>query len=89
MKFLRGTALDIFSYTEERQHERQWIADYLALTEEFCASLSKERLASAIALAEIPQKIRGFGHVKERNMLEARKHWASLMQSYGEQRPLS
>jgi indolepyruvate ferredoxin oxidoreductase len=86
MKFLRGTALDIFSYTEERQHERQWIADYLALTEEFCASLSKERLASAIALAEIPQKIRGFGHVKERNMLEARKHWASLMQSYGEQR---
>ncbi|MFX1766913.1 indolepyruvate ferredoxin oxidoreductase family protein [Paraburkholderia sp. A1RI-2L] len=78
LKGLRGTALDVFGHTAERRGERQLIADYLALVEEFCATLDAERLAMALKLAGIPDDIRGFGHVKENNIRAAagkREQW--------------
>ena len=68
MKGLRGGFWDIFSKTQERKSEQQLIADYFALIEEFQHSLSAENLSTAVALAQLPEKIRGFGHVKEKNM---------------------
>ena len=57
-------ALDVFGKTAERRAERQLIADYLAMVGEFAQSLSHDRLDTAIALALLPEDIRGFGHVK-------------------------
>ncbi|NKI16427.1 indolepyruvate ferredoxin oxidoreductase family protein [Spongiibacter sp. KMU-166] len=82
MKFLRGSVLDVFSHTDERRQERQWINDYLAFVDEVSHSLTRERLEIAIARAEVPQNIRGFGHVKERNMVAARTRWQVLKQDY-------
>ncbi|AMV48927.1 indolepyruvate ferredoxin oxidoreductase family protein [Paraburkholderia caribensis] len=82
MKGLRGTALDIFGKTAERRGERQLITEYIALVDEFCATLDLERLPAALQLASLPDDIRGFGHVKERNIQAAAKKKARLLDDY-------
>ena len=63
-KFLRGTPFDPFGYTEERRTERKLIADYEALLKTLIAELTPANHAAAVALASLPEKIRGFGPVK-------------------------
>jgi indolepyruvate ferredoxin oxidoreductase len=82
MKVLRGTAFDVFGKTAERRGERQLIVDYLALVDEFCATLDEQRMSSALDLANLPKEIRGFGHVKERNVQAAQNKKARLLQAY-------
>ena len=82
MKGLRGTALDVFGKTAERRGERQLIAEYIALVDEFCATLSVDRLPVALQLAGLPDDIRGFGHVKERNIQAAAKKKERLLNDY-------
>jgi indolepyruvate ferredoxin oxidoreductase len=33
-------------------------------------------------LARIPEEIKGYGHVKERHLLAARRNWAALSQAF-------
>jgi indolepyruvate ferredoxin oxidoreductase len=65
-KFLRGKALDPFSYTADRKLERSIIADYESLMLKLA---SKPEASPDIikALLSLPEKIRGFGYIKERN----------------------
>jgi indolepyruvate ferredoxin oxidoreductase len=79
LKGLRGTAFDLFGYTQERRTERQLIADYEALLSEILAKLTPENHALCVALAAIPEKIRGFGHVKERHLKQAKAEEADLL----------
>lgn len=79
LKGLRGTALDIFGYSEERRTERRLIGDYEAVIEEALAKLSPENHALCVALATIPENIRGFGHVKERHLTAALAEQAELL----------
>ena len=65
LRFLRGTRLDLFGRTPERRWERELLADYEAVLDRIAAELSPHNYAAATALAAYPQKIRGFGHVKE------------------------
>ena len=81
-KGLRGTAFDVFGYTAERRTERALIAEYRALIDELLASLSQERLADAVALASLPEEIRGYGHVKERHLAKARAKRDSLLAAW-------
>jgi len=71
LKFLRGTALDPFGYTAERGHERELIVRYQAAIRAILPTLSESNHADALALANIAQGIRGFGHVKAQAMREA------------------
>ncbi|MCP2086933.1 UNVERIFIED_ORG: indolepyruvate ferredoxin oxidoreductase [Paraburkholderia sediminicola] len=71
LKFLRGSAFDVFGKTAERRGERALIDQYIALIDEFCRTLDNDRLDVAMRLANLPDEIRGFGHVKERNVLAA------------------
>jgi indolepyruvate ferredoxin oxidoreductase len=82
LKGLRGTALDVFGKTEERRTERALIGEYRALVEQLLAGLSAERHSLAVDMANVPDGIRGYGHVKERNLAAARTRWASLQQSW-------
>ncbi len=82
LRGLRGTAFDIFGYTAERKAERQLVADYLALAEELVAGLTPDNHALAVELAAIPDQIRGFGHVKERNREAAQERWAELLAAF-------
>jgi indolepyruvate ferredoxin oxidoreductase len=79
LKGLRGTPLDVFGYTHERKTERQLVRDYEALLEEVVANLTPANHAAAIGLAAIPQKIRGFGHIKARNLETTKKEEANLL----------
>ena len=79
-KGLRGGPLDIFGKTEERRHERQLIEDYIELIDEIGAKLTPANHALAVQLARIPDKIRGYGHVKERFLAAAKAEQAQLLQ---------
>ena len=79
LRRLRGTPLDVFGYTQERRVERALIRDYEALLAEIAATLTPQNHALAIGLAAIPQKIRGFGHVKTRHLDAAKKEEAELL----------
>jgi hypothetical protein len=79
---LRGTPFDIFGYTQERREERKLIGDYEALLEELMAALCPEKHATAVALAAIPEKIRGFGHVKLRHLKAAKAEEAALLAQF-------
>jgi indolepyruvate ferredoxin oxidoreductase len=71
LRFLRGTAFDVFGRTAERRTERQAIADYEARLGEIIAGLTPANLSAAIELAALPLEIRGFGHIKEANRQRA------------------
>ncbi|MBF9234742.1 indolepyruvate ferredoxin oxidoreductase family protein [Microvirga alba] len=79
LKGLRGTPLDAFGYTHERKTERQLIRDYVVLIEEIVNHLTPANHATAVGLANVPQKIRGFGHIKERNLKTAKAEEAQLL----------
>lgn len=67
-KGLRGTALDPFGRTEERRTERALITQYRADIETLMAGLDADHHALALEIARLPEQIRGFGHVKARNL---------------------
>jgi indolepyruvate ferredoxin oxidoreductase len=64
LKFLRGTAFDIFGYTAERRWERQLRDDYIRHLQAVTLRLSPQNRLDATKWAAWPEKLRGFGHVK-------------------------
>ncbi|GEO13400.1 indolepyruvate ferredoxin oxidoreductase family protein [Microvirga aerophila] len=84
LRILRGTPLDVFGYTHERKTERQLIRDFEALIGEIMEKLTPANHATAVGLANIPQKIRGFGHIKERNLTTAKAEEAELLARFRE-----
>ncbi len=89
LKSLRGTPLDVFGYTHERRTERQLVRDFEALVGEILAGLNAENHAAAVGLAAVQQKIRGFGHIKDRNLKAAKAEEAALLARFrAEPQPL-
>jgi len=78
-RFLRGTVLDPFGHTEERKTERTLIAQYRELITGLLTTLSPENLSIAVGLASIPEDIRGYGHVKERHLRNAKQKESELL----------
>jgi indolepyruvate ferredoxin oxidoreductase len=82
LRFLRGTPLDPFGYSEERRAERRLIREYEALIAEILGTLDRDRLEDAIALASLPDEIRGFGPVKAAAIAQARERKAALLERF-------
>ena len=82
-KVLRGTPFDPFGYTAERRTERRLVAEYCDLLREFCERLMLENHHLAVELASLPEKIRGFGHVKQRHIAAAQAEEAALREQFG------
>jgi len=82
LKGLRGTMFDPFGKTAERRQERALIQAYFAMLDEFSSTLTADRLETAITLASLPDSIRGFGHVKEKNLQAAQARYRLLMEQY-------
>ncbi len=78
MKGLRGTALDLLGRTEERRTERALIDEYMQHIEDGIDNLNNDTHAHALRVAQVPENIKGFGHVQERNIQAARALWKSL-----------
>jgi len=79
---LRGTRFDIFGHTAERRMERQLARDYETLIVDVLAGLTPENHHLAIALAALPEKMRGFGHVKEKNVRAAKARESVLLEKF-------
>ncbi len=71
LKGLRNTPFDPFGYSDERKAERQLIVDYENTIEWLSQGLSTENHGLAVEIASVPKMIRGYGHVKARNLKEA------------------
>jgi indolepyruvate ferredoxin oxidoreductase len=80
LRRLRGTPFDLFGRTEERREERQLVEDYCATIEQILARMDHIDLDIALALARLPDQIRGYGHVKQASIAAVRKRWQTLEQ---------
>lgn len=82
LRGLRGTPLDIFGYTKERRLERQLARDYETTIGELLAQLTPENHDLAVEIAHIPEKIRGYGHIKMASIETAKHRQADLIEAY-------
>ena len=82
LRRLRGTRFDIFGYTAERRQERTDIDDYLSLLDELLSGLSDDNYTEAVELASLPARLRGFGHIKDRNREQLAGQRAQLLRRF-------
>jgi indolepyruvate ferredoxin oxidoreductase len=79
LKWLRGTRFDPFGHTAERRMERRLIAEYEAVVREIIEGLTPANHSLVVEIARIPEGIRGFGHVKQRSVEQAKAREAVLL----------
>ena len=82
LRGLRGTPFDIMGYSTERKLERSLIGEYMHLVERLLEDLSEEKLPLAVQIAGLAEKIRGFGHVKKRNLHQYQRDLTALLEQY-------
>lgn len=82
LKFLRGTAFDIFGMTAERKMERRLIEDYKNRVNQMIEGLSPDTLDTAIKIASLPDDIRGYGPVKIEAAEKAEAKYQELKEEY-------
>lgn len=70
-KRFRGTKMDIFGRTEERQREREWIRRYEDDMDMVLQKLDNGNVERALLLLSVPSSIRGYGIVKHEAMQKA------------------
>ena len=82
-KRLRGTAFDPFGRAAERKDERARIEAYRERIENLLLDLDSARLPLAVEIASLPERIRGYGHVRAKNAAEVDQQEAVLVARYG------
>jgi indolepyruvate ferredoxin oxidoreductase len=75
---LRGTAFDIFGHSADRRLERDLIAGYEKDVAHVLSVLSPLTLDTAVELLSLPDRIRGYGPVKEKSVQDAKARYAQL-----------
>jgi indolepyruvate ferredoxin oxidoreductase len=80
LKGVRGSVLDPFGYSKERKRERGAIKDYDALVRELSKRLDTVDYDTAVALVSLPEKIRGYGHVKDAHLDKVDAERAALLE---------
>src|SRR6185295_2494426 len=64
LRRIRGTWLDPFRYSADRQLEREQLRRYEAALDRIEAELDESRFDVAVKLASLPHEVRGYGPVK-------------------------
>ncbi len=82
LRRLRGSVLDVFGYSAERNAERLLLADYEKDADMIAADLTPERIDAAVALASVPGLVKGYGHIKAANAAKAAEERARLIQRF-------
>ncbi len=73
LKFVRGTAFDVFGYSAHRRMERELIAWYRVTIETVLERLTSENLDIALEIAALPDQIRGYERIKEAGVEKVKK----------------
>jgi len=79
MKTLRGGALDVFGKTAERRMERALIGEYRELVLGVLPKLNASTQGTVQKIAELPEMIRGYGPIKDRNVEQYRVEREKLL----------
>ena len=79
LRGLRGTAFDIFRHSPDRKLERELIASYEKDVATVLGALSPATLETAVELLSLPDRIRGYGPVKEKAAADVRARHAQLI----------
>ena len=83
LRGVRGTWLDPFGHTRERRLEHELANDYEAvIRDEILPRLSPDRHALAQSIARVPERIRGYGHVKLANLATGRAQCGELLERW-------
>lgn len=69
--------------------ERQLIADYEALIDEILQKLTPANHAFAVQLASLPEQIRGYGHIKDANIVKVKGMEADLLKCFRNPAPVA
>jgi indolepyruvate ferredoxin oxidoreductase len=78
LRFLRGTAFDIFGRSPDRKLERDLIAGYEKDVSTVLPLLSPVTVDTAVELLSLADRIRGYGPVKEKAVQDAKARYAQL-----------
>jgi indolepyruvate ferredoxin oxidoreductase len=78
MRVVRGTPFDLFANSADRHLERDLIAGYERDVATVLGVLSPLTLDTAIELLALPDRIRGYGPVKEKSVQDAKARYAQL-----------
>jgi indolepyruvate ferredoxin oxidoreductase len=78
LRVLRGTAFDIFGHSADRRLERDLIAGYEKDVATVLGLLSPVTIDTAVELLSLPDRIRGYGPVKEKAVKDAKARYAQL-----------
>ncbi len=68
MKFLRGSIFDIFGNISDSKNERLLVDDYIYTLRFIVENYNKIDINILLELSNLPQIVRGYGHVKEKNL---------------------
>ncbi len=77
-KGLRGTMFDPFRNSDERKLAHRLLAEYEQDVGALIARLDRGNVDTAVTLASLPEKIRGYGHVRERHVAQVEKERAAI-----------
>jgi indolepyruvate ferredoxin oxidoreductase len=78
MRWVRGTPFDIFGYSADRRLERDLIAGYEKDVATVLGLLSAANHDTALELLSLPDRIRGYGPVKEKAVNDAKARYMQL-----------
>ena len=79
IKRIRGTFFDVFSFTKERRFEKRILEQYKSVINEICKKINLNNYDIALQIAKLPEEIRGFGQIKEKNYFHTKKKEESLL----------
>lgn len=82
MRRLRGTPFDPFGHTRVRRLERELIGEYRAVVAELLASLTPGNHALAVAIAGLPDLVRGYEQVKVDSVARYRERLAGQLAQF-------
>ncbi|MGD9704026.1 MAG: indolepyruvate ferredoxin oxidoreductase family protein [Acidimicrobiia bacterium] len=81
-KVLRGHWYDPFGRAEMRRVERAMIPEYRAAVDRLVAGLTPATHADAVAIASLPDRVRGYEHLKLQRALEYREALAAQLEAF-------
>ena len=82
LRRVRNTPLDPFRGTADRKLHRRLLVEYESLLNEILGALTAGNHAEAVALASLPDAIRGYGKIRERHAGQAKRHEAELLEAF-------
>ena len=85
LRGLRGTWLDPFRHIADHRLAHRVRRDYEATIDALLPDLTRANLATAVEIAALPERIRGYGHIRRDHLAKVEADQARLLAAYRQQ----